>query len=158
MATTYSFSYTNTTGATNKVQPVDMKLVTNYAKVTDEPDMSVLSNKTASLEQPEIITYKARRVNKINSSFKSRHPAPVTSGVTYGTQVEDMLRITYDDGTIVDEPIVVRVNIAHPASDNWTNSRVASVVTRALGSLQGSDGASWRFEDLMRSALVPTAD
>lgn len=158
MATTYDFSYTNTTGATNKVTPTNLQLVTNYAKVTDEPTMAVLSNKTASMEQPELITYKSRRQNKLDTNVKPINPAPVSSGVVYSARIDCICRVDDGAGHIVDEPCAAWINIAHPASNTWTNARVASVVARLIGALQGSDGASWRFEDLMKSALIPAAD
>jgi hypothetical protein len=158
MATTYSWSYSNTTGATNKVTPKDLKMVTNYAKVIDEPTEARLSNKTASLEQPELVTYQSKRQPKVNTLNKVTHPAPVSSGVWYQTRLDSVLRVTYDNGDIIDEPLVMTLNICHPASDSWTNSRVAEAFSRLIGAVQSADGASWRFEDLMRSALVPTVD
>lgn len=157
MAKTYDFSYTNTDDAGTAVTPVDLEMVTNYAKIKDEPKQAELSNKTASMEQPEIVTYSWGKRKDLNTKVTPVNPAPVKSGVLYQVRVDSILRVT-DGETVIDEPCAAWINICHPASDSWTNARVAGVVKRLIGACQSSDGASWRFEDLMRSALVPTQD
>jgi hypothetical protein len=154
--TSYSFSYTNTTDASVDITPKAIGVVTNYAKVMDEPQEARISNKTASLEQPELVTYKSRRANKVDTLNKVKYPAPVQSGVVYQVRVDSILRGTTGD-IKVDEPCAMWLTIAHPASEAWTNDRVAGVLKRLLGACTKSDG-SYRFEDLMRSALVPTQD
>lgn len=153
---TYDFSYTNTTASTHDVTPVAIGPVANYAKVTDEPKLAELSNKTASLEQPELLTYYWEKKNQLFTKVTPRNPAPTKGGVVYQCRLDSILRVT-DGDNIVDEPIAIWLTVAHPASNSWTNSRVAGCLMRLLGGLQKADG-TWRFEDLMRSALVPTQD
>lgn len=160
------FSYTNTTASGETISPTCLGLVTNYAKVVDEPDMARLSNKTASMEQPELITFKAERLNKVGGAIPVRNPGPVTDGVQYTIKVESVYRTTTGTENI-DEPIAAWLTIKHPSSNTWTNATVAGFVNRLLSAClkgQASTGSGsvanddWRFEDLMRSALMPSED
>lgn len=161
-----SFAYSNTTASGEKIPGVVLGMVTNYAKVVDEPDMARMSNKTATVEQPELVTYRSERINKVSTAIPVRNPAPISDGIQYTIKIETVDR----SGTapaIIDEPIAAWLTIKHPATNTWTNAKVAEVVSRLLSAcLKGlsSTGTGdvtstdWRFEDLMRSALVPTVD
>lgn len=160
------FSYTNTTASGETISPTCLGVVTNYAKVTDEPTMARISNKTASLEQPELITYRSEGISKVSTAIPVRNPGPVTDGVQYTIKVESVYRSTV--GTeIVDEPIAAWLTIKHPSTNTWDNATVASFVNRLVSAClkgQASTGSGsvassdWRFEDLMRSALMPSED
>lgn len=163
-----SMSYTNTTAAVEYEPTVALGMVTNYAKVVDEPTVAVLANKTASLEQPEQITYRSERVKSVPVQFPVRNPGPVPDGVKYSVKLETIDRHSAGTDTI-DEPIVATLIIKHPATNTWSNAAVAAVVRRLLSAClkdqttSGSaapvvDATDWRFEDLMKSALVPTSD
>lgn len=155
-----SFTYTNTTAATDTVSRTDMDMATNYGKVIDEPTMARVSNRTASLEQPEIITYRCDQIDKISSSIKLVHPSTVPGGIQYTVKIEEVNRTTDAAGNIVDEPFAAWLTIKHSSSNTWTNAVVAGLIGRLLGACKSGDGvtAEWRFEDLMRSALMPYTD
>lgn len=162
-----SFSYKNSTAATQYDPTVALGMATNYARVTDEPEMARVSNKTASIEQPELITYRCNPVNSVSTANVVRHPAPVTNGIQYTVKLETIDRIEAN-GVVYDEPIVAWLTIKHPASNNWNNEKVSSIVRRLIsaclkgqttsGSSAALQASNWRFEDLMRSALMPTQD
>lgn len=163
-----SMSYTNTTPAVEYDPTVALGVASNYAKVVDEPNVVVIANKTASLEQPEQITYRSERIPKVSTAFPVRNPGPVQDGIQYSVKVETIDRHTSGTDTI-DEPICAWLTIRHPATNTWSNAAVAAVIRRLISaclkgqSTSGSasavvDSTDWRFEDLMRSALAPTTD
>lgn len=158
MPKTSSFGYTNITENTVSVKPIDLKVVTNYAKVEDEADVVVLSNKTAPLDQGELVTYRANPLEKVSSTQIVQNPAPVRNGIQYVIKVEEILR-TIDSvtGKVVDEPVVAYLTIRHQVSGNVTPAIVTETVKRCLGACMRTDG-TWRFDDLMRSALSPTTN
>lgn len=162
-----AFSFTNTTPTDQILTSIGLDMATDYARVTDEPTEAKVSNKTATLEQPEVITYKANPINKVNVNLSVRNPSPVQDGVLYSVRVETIDRVTVGTDTI-DEPIAMWLTVKHPMSNNWDNAKVATVFKRLCSALikdQTSTGtaaevtsAEWRFEDLMRSALMPVED
>lgn len=155
---TSSFAFTNTTAMTKSITPIAIKPTTNYAKVEDEPDQAVLSNKTCPLDQGELISYKASKVAKVSTTQTIQNPSVVPNGIQYVIKAEEILRTIDADGKIVcDEPIVAYLTIRHQCSGNITNALIGQVVTRVLGACMREDG-TWRFDDLMRSALVPVED
>lgn len=161
-----SFSYTNTTASGETISPIVLDVVSNYALTEDEPQEARLQNTTASMEQPEIITYKANKIRNVSSDMSVRNPGRVPDGVIYTIKIETIDRDS--SGPLpVDEPIVAWLTVKHPASNTWDNAKVASVVTRLISAClkgQASTGSGsvspsdWRFEDLMRSALKPTTN
>lgn len=162
-----SFSFTNTTAKDQTVTSIGLGMATNYARVTDDPETARVSNKTASLEQPEIITYKANPINRVNTSIAVRHPSPTQDGVLYSIRLETVNRVTV--GTdYIDEPIAMWLTVKHPLSNNWDNATVATIFKRLTSALMKDQtgtgtaaevtSSQWRFEDLMRSALMPSED
>jgi hypothetical protein len=159
MALTSSFGFTNTTTAVTRDVPMyDMDIVEDYALVVDEPTECRLINTTAAVDREEILSYRCKDIAKVNTNLNVQNPNPVSGGVQYQVQMEALL--TTEDaatGFRVDEPIVVLVSVRHPKSGNITPTHVATMVSRAASALQTDDG-SWRFKELMRSALKPTTD
>lgn len=157
MSKTSSFGFTNSTISEVKtLAPSLLGIVDNYALKEDEPTQVVEDNKTAPLDQPEIITFRCRDIAQVNSGISNQYPAPVSTGVQYVIQVDELLS-TRDDtiGYRVDDPIVAYLTIRHPKSGNVTANHIEQVLQRLLGACYKDDGTS-RFSDLMRSALKPT--
>lgn len=162
-----AFSFSNITAKDQVVKTIGLGMVSNYAKIKDEPQEAVLGNKTCSNEQPEKVTYISKPIKKVLVNMPIKHPAPTRDGVLYTIKVETIDRQTVA-GVDVDEPIAAWLTIAHPMSNTWDNAKVATVISRLLSAcLKGQTGtgtpaevadSDWRFEDLMKSALVPTAD
>jgi hypothetical protein len=156
---TSSFSFTNTSAMTGvTVAPTDLKPVTNYAKVEDEATVVTLTNKTAAISQGELLTYGCQPVKQVATKQKSTNPGKVSEGVQYQIRLDELLRTENTDGSIVyDEPIVAYLVVRHPLSSNITASHIGTVVTRLVGAAMREDG-TFRFDDLMRSGLAPSAD
>lgn len=153
-----SFSFTNTTDGSS-VPTTKLAPVSSYAKTMDEPTEARLSNKTCSLDQGEIVTYRCREINNVATVQQVLYPARVQSGVEYGVRIDELLRTSAADGTIIcDEPIVATLTIKNPKSSNITEEVISTVVARLLGACYDETAKKYRWADLMRSALVPAED
>jgi hypothetical protein len=159
MSKVSAFGFTNTTAGSNNITPIDLGLTSNYAVKSDTADTAVLNNKTAPIDVEEIVTYRSRDIQVVNTSLNIQYPSPVKKGIQYQVMVEDTLSTTdtADADFRVDEPIVCQLTIRHPKSGNIGNAEVATVFTRLISSLMKEDG-TWRFDDLMRSAERPVVD
>lgn len=158
MAKTSSFKFTNVTDSTVTVTPKKLGDVTNYAVQSNDANSVVLNNKTAPIDSEEILTYRSRDIQKVNTDLNIQYPSPVKSGIQYQVMIEDTL--CTEDATAnfrVDEPIVAQLTIRHPKSGNITSDIVAQVVTRLISACR-TDAGTWRFTDLMRGAERPISD
>lgn len=158
MSLSSHFGYTNKTAGTPAVT-VAIGPVTNYAKVEDEADTVQLSNKTAPLDQGERVMYQSRTIPVVNTNQVIQNPAKVLSGVQYQVRLDEILRTTDASGAIIcDEPIVMYLTIRHPLSGNITEAQIVEVLSRLIGACYDETATSFRFDDLMRSALMPVED
>lgn len=161
MAKTTSFGFSNTTvnaNASTLLKPVKLELSKNYSeRKSDTPDNVVLVSAATPLDAGEMITYKCQEVKKVSTGLKIHHPCPVSDGIQYTVRIDDLLRTTFDDGKIVDEPIVVSLSVRHPVSSEFTSEIIGTMVNRLLGACITNAGA-WRFDQLMRGAMVPKED
>jgi hypothetical protein len=158
MANTSSFGFTNTTAATYTITPTEIGEKTNYAELQDDPTVHVRSNVTCPLDQGELLTLRCNPLDKITTTQTLVNPLKVKNGVQYVVKLEEILRTVNSDGDIVcDEPIVAYLTIRHQKTGNITQNIIDSVVKRLIGACYKSDGTP-RWNDLMRSALEPTAD
>ena len=157
MAKTSKFGFTNNTLSETKVSPISLNFTTNYGCRSDEPDEVVMDNKTAPIDQPELISFKVRDLPQVNTRFSVLYPPKVASGVQYVVQVEELLSTTSDTDPDyrVDDAIVAYLTIRHTKSGNITNDIIGQVVQRLIGACQNPDG-TWRFDELMRSILKPS--
>lgn len=155
MSMSSSFGYSNKTAMSNTVTPINIGPVTNYAKTEDTATSCSLSNKTCALDQMEKLSYQCTQIGNVSTKNTIQHPSPVREGVQYIVRLDEVLRTVDSAGSIVcDEPVVAYLTIRHQASGNISNALVTEVVTRLLGACMRADG-TYRFDDLMRSALVP---
>lgn len=153
-----SFSFTNTTAGTS-VPTTKLAPSSSYAKTMDEPTEARLSNKSCTLDQGEIITYRCREIANVATVQQVLYPARVQSGVEYGVRLDELLRTKDSDGNILcDEPIVATLTIKNPKSSNITDEIISQVVARLLGACYNESEGRYRWGDLMRSALVPAED
>lgn len=159
MAITSSFGFTNITQSTHDITPFVLGVTSNYSVITDDADETVLNNKTAPVDQEELVTYRSRLLNRVDSDLNNQYPSPVKGGIQYQVVIQDMLstRDSANASFRMDEPIVAQLTIRHPRSGNITNTHVATVVQRLISACVRSDG-TWRFDDLMRSAERPIVD
>lgn len=156
---TSSFSFTNTTeGAT--VPTTALGLSTNYAKTMDEPTEARITNKTAALDQAELITYRSREIPKVSTDLQVLYPARVLNGVEFGVRIDELYRTTDEQSGLIicDEPIVATLTIRCPKSSNMSDEVIDEVVSRLLGSVYDQTAKAYRWGDLMRSSLIPMND
>lgn len=159
MALTTSFAYTNKTAGTDMAS-VAIGIHSNYAKVVEKQEGSVtMANKTTPLDQGELISYRCRGIDRINTSQIVQHPAPVQSGLEWGVKMEEILRTKDADGNIVfDEPIKVTLTFQNPKSNNITDAVITEVFSRLLGACYDKTASKYRWSEIMRSALEPAED
>jgi hypothetical protein len=153
------FGFTNTTPGEHTVTPLLLGLTENYSLISDQADVAILNNKTAPVDQEEIISFRSRNITNVNSSLNIQYPSPVKGGIEYSIKIEDTLNtMDSDDANFrVDEPIICTIAFRHPKSGNIGSQQVATVFLRAISALMKADG-TWRFDDLMRSAERPVVD
>lgn len=152
-------NYTNrNVRANDTTQEYSLGLVTNYAIVKDEPNEVLLDNRTSSLDQQELISFRFRKLGTINSDLNIQNPAPIKGGVQYAVQVEETVRETLADGTIIDRPVVMYLTVRHPQAGAITASVLQETFERLLSALRRESDNSYRFDDLVRGALRPNAD
>ena len=158
MPLTPSWPYTNKTASTHTITPVSIKPVTNYGPVVNTSDTYSAQNRTCPAGWGERITYTCKAIKKVNSLMVNYNPGKVPDGVQYGVRVDEARRLTDDNGYVAyDEPIVMYLTVRHPLDGNIDNAVVTEVFNRLIGALQRDDG-TYRFDDLMQSALMPTTD
>lgn len=156
MADTSSFTFTNVTAGDN-VAMTAMQMVTNYAKTQDEPSEAVLTNKTASIDQPEVISYRGRKIDRVATVNTISYPCKVQEGVEYGIRLDEVLRNKDANGNILyDDPIVASITFKHLRSAYVTPAIMTQILGRLLGALYDETTDTFRFGDLMRQALVPS--
>lgn len=153
-----SFSYKNTAASEVTVTPVAIAPCTNYARTEDEVTSCVLKNRTCDFGQGELISFQCSPVKNISSKQGTQYPAKVTTGIQYVIRLDELLRTSDDNGNIIqDDPIVMYLTVRHPNSSSITADDISEVFKRLLGTIVRADG-SFRFDDLMLSALVPTTN
>lgn len=158
MPYTKSYGFTNNDDNTHYVSPKKLGLVTNYAKLQDSPDACVMTNKTSPLDQGELVTIRYQKLEKVSTSQDLAHPMPERAGVQYVYKVEDILRVTDENGVVVsDEPIIAYLTIRHQRTGNVDKQAIMQVVQRVLGVCISDEGTS-RFEDTMRGDCSPDAN
>jgi hypothetical protein len=159
MAKVSTFGYTNTTSGTHDVTPKLLGLTSNYSLSEDQADVVKLNNKTAPIDQEELISFRSRIGQRLATDLNIQYPSPVNNVIEYSVRVDEVLSTTDTDNPNfrVDEPIVCSIAFRHPKSGNIGKDQVAEVFVRAISALMKADGG-WRFDDLMRSAERPVVD
>lgn len=160
MAITTEFKFTNKTATTHKaVSLLNMGETSNYALIEDEPTVTKLSNKTAPVDQGEVITYRGKYIPTVNTDLRLPNGQKISSAVQYQIKL-DADCVSTDSSDLTwrqDDPVVCYLTIMHPVSGYVTNAIVGEAVTRLISACQREDG-TWRFDDLMRNALKPVSN
>lgn len=153
-----TFGFTNTTVSEHTVAPYNIDPVSVYARTEDTSTSCELKNKTAPLSQGELLSFQCTDINNVSTKQKICNPAKVASGVQYIARLDEILRTQDTEGsTVVDEPIVMYLTVRHPNSSYITPAHIETVFKRLCGALMRDDG-TFRFDDLMLSALAPVKD
>jgi hypothetical protein len=154
-----SYGFTNTSPNEHPVTPIQLDLVSNYALNKDDADLCVLANKTAPIDQEELVTFRTRLLPKLDTYLNIQNPAKVKGGIQYSATVEAVRTTTdtEDSSFRVDEPIVASLSIRHPRSGNFDATAVDQIITRLIGTIYKADGTT-RIADMMRGAERPIED
>jgi len=150
------FTFTNVEANDSNVTVYNIEPA-DYAQLKDEPNMYKMSNTTAGVDTPEIITYQCGKLTKVplSEEMKSNFPSPSIGGIQYGVKVEELLRVQREDDTVVhDLPVSVCITFKHARTASITESDLMQVLGRALGALFKADGSN-RLADMMRFCIKP---
>lgn len=162
MALTKQWGFTEGTSMSLSVSTSPVKPVSEFALVEDEPTQCSMVNKTSSVDLGEKLTYGCRTIPTVSSGLDNIHPGTVSTGVQYQVKLDEQLsvRSDTDPNYRTDLPIVATLTIRHPKDGNIGNAEIGKVVNRLVSACkQGTaSNLTWRFEDLMKSALRPTVD
>lgn len=123
MAITWSLgSYDNDSkqaDATLKFQKVHMH--SDYGKDSITSNEIVYSNSTSSRLEPELVTYRAKEINKVNSDIKVSYPAQIKSGMQATIQL-DTIAVSTDSatGTTTEYPCksYITINVPNAVPDS----------------------------------------
>lgn len=161
---TSKFSWTAAEESAASIKKDKISPLTNFAKVEDTATSCILKNKKCGLGQGEVLSFQCTPVKNISTKQDVQYPARVGGGIQYVVRLDEILRTytTYEQqgtqvatGDVVqDDPIVMYLTVRHPSSSAITPDVITSVFKRLLGAITRDDG-TFRFDDLMLSALEP---
>lgn len=160
MAITSSFKFTNKSATTDKsISLYDMKELHSYSLKEDEPNSCILDNKTAPSESSEIIQFRGKYIDHVNTKLSLPEASlKLSKGVQYAIQVDnDWVSEDATVGFRQDDPIVAYLTIMHTNSQYVTDQAIGTTVERLISECKTEDG-EWRFSDLRRLALKPTVE
>lgn len=154
---TSSLGFTNTSEGV-AYPTVDLKIGANYGQVNapKPAEETRLMNKTGPVDQKELISYRNRRIDAVNTYNKIYYPARVTAGQEFGVRLDEILRTSDENGYIIcDEPIVLSISFKAPMSSNLTNEVLNAVFQRAIGALDQNNDGTLDWMSLMMGATNP---
>lgn len=155
-----SFGFTNNEASTQAINPIELDPVSKYARLIDDADHVRLSNKTAPIDQKELIDIRSQSTSSVNTAIAVQNPAPVKDAIRYTVKLDEVLRTVDGEGSnqlVIDNPITMNLTICHETSGNITSEVLEKVFLRLIGFFRRADG-TYRFDDLMRGALEPVTD
>lgn len=165
MATTYSWSGTNTTASSVTHAPIKLGLKSNYGEVRPKKVVegaSWLKNGTG--DGREYISLIGRIQRGLSGwLLPILNPNPIKDFYNFGVETQTILKRTADDGTVVDLPILIKSTIVCPITDDLTiqpangHSYVDQALMRHLGALYHDDGSE-RFSEIAKGLIIPSAD
>lgn len=157
------FSYSNTTASSNnEVAGINLGIASNYTPDIDtkkNDGEQIISNTTASLDQPERISFRFLNVGTVSTNGMSvKYPAKDRSGVKYNIRIDSCFRETMADNTFVDHPINVALTIQHELTNVIDESVIDTLIARLLGACYDETNKSYRFMAMARGSMIPTHD
>lgn len=152
-----SLGFTNTTAGA-AINSTDLKIQVNYGMINAPrpAEETRLMNKTGPVDQKELISYRNRHIDSVNTYNKIYYPARVTSGQEFGIRLDEVLRTQDSNGFIIcDEPIVLSISYKAPMSSNISNQVLTEIFSRALGALDRDADGNIDFMSLMMGSTNP---
>lgn len=156
-ALTSSLGFTNTKVGT-ALPTTDLELTSNYGMVSAPrpAEETRLMNKTGPVDQKELISYRNRSIDSINTYNKIYYPARVTSGQEFGIRLDEVLRTKDENGFIIaDEPIVCTVSFKAPMSNNMSNAILSQIFGRLAGAIPKDSEGNQDWMSLMMGSTNP---
>lgn len=158
MAETYTFGFSNTTTADpNFTSRYALGAATNYGIDSDTGTETVLVNATATADMKEIVKYRSRKIERLNTDLDIFNPTPASAPVQYGIVSECVVRHTLNDGTIYDEPVVITSSI-RGNSPMVSRDDIMDELMRRHVSFYYKDDGTPRFKSMALGVERPTAD
>lgn len=155
---TSTFSFTNTSNMSKTITPIDVKPITCYGVSEDTATSCELTNKTSATGIREKLSYQATEIKSVSTKNTILAPGKVTSGINMAVRLDEILHTVDAEGlTIQDDPVVMLLQVRCTNSPYVTADHVVQVFKRLIGACMREDG-TFRFDDLMVSALKPVAD
>lgn len=152
-----SLGFTNTKAGT-AITGTDLEITSNYGQVNAPrpAEETRLMNKTGPVDQKEILSYRNRHIDSINTYNKIYYPARVTSGQEFGIRLDEVLRTEDENGFIIcDEPIVLSVSFKAPMSNNLTNAVLTTIFKRMMGMIAVDATGNMDWLSLMMGSTNP---
>lgn len=154
---TSSLGFTNVTAGVT-CPTTDLQISANYGQINapKPAEETRLMNKTGPVDQKELISYRNRRIDAVNTYNKIYYPARVTAGQEFGVRLDEILRTSDENGYIVcDEPIVLSISFKAPMSSNLSNGILNQIFQRAIGALDQNNDGTLDWMSLMMGATNP---
>lgn len=158
MAKTQSWGFTNTQTSEVIINPIQIGVTSNYAEIKHEADTVVLDNVTAPLDQGEKVSYYYRNLATVSSDNSVANPGKIEKGFQFIVKLDSVSRVTMDNGDVIDDPVVMMLTVRGSKDGNVTSDMLTSMLSRLLGACYNFTDKTFRFGDLMRSALEPQED
>lgn len=152
-----SLGFTNTTAGT-AVTGTDLKITANYGQINapSPAEETRLKNKTGPVDQKEILSYRNRRIESVNTYNKIYYPARVVAGQEFGIRLDEILRTEDENGFILcDEPIVLSISFKAPMSNNLTNDVLNTIYKRMQGAVPVDADGNMDWLSLMMGSTNP---
>lgn len=152
-----SLGFTNTT-AGSAVTGTNLQITANYGLINAPvpAEETRLKNKTGPVDQKEILSYRNRRIDSVNTYNKIYYPARITAGQEFGIRLDEILRTKDENGFILcDEPIVLTVSFKAPMSSNLTNAVLNTIFQRVMGAVPVDADGKMDWLSLMMGSTNP---
>lgn len=152
-----SLGFTNTVSGT-AVTGTNLQITANYGLINAPvpAEETRLKNKTGPVDQKEILSYRNRRIESVNTYNKIYYPARVVAGQEFGIRLDEILRTKDENGFVIcDEPIVLSVSFKAPMSSNLTNAILNTIFQRMMGAVPVDSDGKMDWISLMMGSTNP---
>lgn len=152
-----SLGFTNVSEGST-VTGTNLQITANYGQINapTPAEETRLKNKTGPVDQKEILSFRNRRIDSVNTYNKIYYPARITAGQEFGIRLDEVLRTEDENGFIIcDEPIVLSVSFKAPMSSNLTNEVLNTIFKRMIGAVPADPNGNMDWLSLMMGSTNP---
>lgn len=156
-----SFGYTDTITTSKKLDRPDLDFKQDFAKVAEEEHLTIVSNLTTPVDQPETFRWQIQDIADIykGSGVDPSVHATSKKGFSLVVQVNDILRVTDDQDPSfqTDLPVSAHLVLKAPKSQYLTEAALETVIGRCVAALFSTGSTSTdRLKQLVRGAMTPS--